>query len=219
MAENNFILQLVEFSNSNVTEDLFTELMVDKQSSSLMEDELSNDNLQSSASSGPCGKTTTETRIGNTVFTVTSNRCWTKTTTMTVHAANEKAVDLNLLPRLIGDTADIIELENPIKSDTKTILLTQTIISSQDVVFIPLPEDEFGTPIIPDDFYLMTPPGEFSVYSQYSEGYNQNNVGQGNYSGNEKMPDRNSLLDVVVGSSSSSPHLFITGNSASDKII
>jgi hypothetical protein len=219
MAENNFILQLVEFSNSNVTEDLFTELMVDKQSSSLMEDELSNDNLQSDASSGPCGKTTTtETRIGNTVFTVTSNRCWTKTETMTIHAANEKAVDLDL-PRLIRDTGDIIELENPIKSDTKTILLTQTIISSQDVVFIPLPEDEFGTPTIADDFYLMTPPGEFWVYSQYSEGYNQNNVGQGNYSGNEKMPDRNSLLDVVVGSSSPSPHLFITGNSASDKII
>ncbi len=142
-----------------------------------------------------------------------------------------------------GDTidsierGDIIELGNPIKSDAQTILWTQAILStekvlssqdilspqeilsSQEVVFLPAPEDEFSTPTIPDDFYLITPPREFWVYSQYSGGYNQNNIGQGNYSGNEEVPVWNPLLDVLVGSSSSFPRLFITGNATPDEII
>jgi hypothetical protein len=135
------------------------------------------------------------------------------------------------------ERGDIIELGNPIKSDAQTILWTQAILSaekvlssqdilspqeilsSQEVVFLPPPEDEFGTPTIPDDFYLMTPPHEFWVYSQYSGEYNQNNVGQGNYSGNEEVPVWNPLLDVLVGSSSSFPRLFITGNATTDEII
>jgi hypothetical protein len=88
-----------------------------------------------------------------------------------------------------------------------------------DVVFLPHAEDEFGTPTIPDDFYLMTPLREFWVYSQYSGGYNQNNLGQENYSGNEEVPAWNPLLDVLVGSSSSFPRLFITGNATPDEII
>jgi bacteriocin-like protein len=79
MAKNNFILQLVKPSNFTITEGLFTQL-----------DELSDEDLQciTGGFGDPCGETTvTVTQTGKTITKITSNRCYTKVETITVHDA------------------------------------------------------------------------------------------------------------------------------------
>jgi hypothetical protein len=68
-------------------------------------------------------------------------------------------------------------------------------------------EDFCTTPS--DDFCLTTPPLQHWVCSQYSGGYNQNNVWQGNYNRNE-VPAWQPVFDMPVRPFCSCSSLFIT---------
>lgn len=84
---------------------------------------------------------------------------------------------------------------------------------------LPIPvEDEFCTTPIPDDFCLPTRPLQHWVCSQYSGGYNQNNLWHGNYNGNE-VPAWKPVLEAAVRPFCSCSSLFITSNASLGEII
>ncbi len=71
-----------------------------------------------------------------------------------------------------------------------------------------------------DDFCLPTRPLQHWVCSQYDGGYNQNNVGHGNYSNSGRLlPAWKPVFDTPVRLSCSCSSRFITSDAALDTII